>query len=456
MDAISTQSLGSSFLQGFQAADNYFARKKQQDMQQQAFDKNSELQGLRVKQTQQQLDQGEQRLALSAKQLKNYDKKLKQEQAQFELLQSLNQQRLLNAKQANKLAAAQHDRSVKEKKREEVRERGKNNLIRFQLTGDIDWDADQEAADAGIPHMGPSYYLDGQRRKTAMNAEKIVEQVGAGNYDYVNEPEALEIFNHLYADQIQKGLGEWTGPEGIGKQIVGKRLSEFDVGPGGGVVAYVDVSYNDGSTERKPITINRSSNPDDPVKLNNVGQILDDLQGRAFIAKAMDGYLSTGDNLQRAQANVARHRQIASGKTPTITDKTRQIKELMSMKMSQDEAINLVYKNENNDLKNLVAMQKAAALTNSAAEKDLPGKVFADYQRLKSLLSGALPHPMQNNNQAQGAQKKVSREDWRKLVSSMDADGVNITHDANAIHLFRKGDMSGLKAYLNQKYGISQ
>ncbi|EHA1065455.1 hypothetical protein I8Y05_000509 [Aeromonas hydrophila] len=104
----------------------------------------------------------------------------------------------------------------------------------------------------------------------------------------VNDPKFIKVAGTLYQDEVNKGVGD-IDPD-TGKTITAKQLNNIMVSPDGrGVVLGVEVTYDDGSKDVRPVTNNRSSSPDDPPKVIPINDFLKPAYQRAALAKHMIG-----------------------------------------------------------------------------------------------------------------------------------------------------------------------
>lgn len=104
----------------------------------------------------------------------------------------------------------------------------------------------------------------------------------------INDPKFIKAAGTIYRDEVSKGVGD-IDPES-GKTITGKQLSNIMVSPDGrGVVLGVTVTYDDGSTDVRPVTGNRTSSPDDHPKVIPINDFLKPAYQRAALAKHMVG-----------------------------------------------------------------------------------------------------------------------------------------------------------------------
>ncbi|HDO1314706.1 hypothetical protein [Aeromonas veronii] len=107
-------------------------------------------------------------------------------------------------------------------------------------------------------------------------------------HSMVNDPMFIKAAGTLYQDEVNKGVGD-IDPDS-GKTITAKQLNNIMVTPDGrGVVLGVEVTYDDGSKDVRPVTNNRSSSPDDPPKVIPINDFLKPAYQRAALAKHMIG-----------------------------------------------------------------------------------------------------------------------------------------------------------------------
>lgn len=134
----------------------------------------------------------------------------------------------------------------------------------------------------------------------------------------VNDPAFIQAAGTLYQDEINKGVGD-IDPES-GKTIKAKKLSNIMVTPDArGVVLGVEVTYDDGSTDIRPVTNNRTSAPDDQPKVIPLNDFLKPAYQRAALSKHM---ISNVDQLRTALGLTAGPDQ--AGYKKAITDLEKQ------------------------------------------------------------------------------------------------------------------------------------
>lgn len=143
-------------------------------------------------------------------------------------------------------------------------------------------------------YLEPEYAEAGKTFVTY--AGNLVRQAQDGKLDpstpeghaLINDPKFIKAAGTIYRDEVSKGVGD-IDPES-GKTITGKELSNIMVSPDGrGVVLGVTVTYEDGSTDVRPVTGNRTSSPDDHPKVIPINDFLKPAYQRAALAKHMVG-----------------------------------------------------------------------------------------------------------------------------------------------------------------------
>ncbi|MEN3794979.1 hypothetical protein ABDZ38_00485 [Aeromonas caviae] len=100
----------------------------------------------------------------------------------------------------------------------------------------------------------------------------------------INDAKYLEGMDYLYRDEVRKGVGDIDLASG--KTITDKKLANMMITPDGrGLVLGVEVTYNDGSKDVRPVTNNRTSAPDDHPKVIPINDFLKPAFQRAALVK---------------------------------------------------------------------------------------------------------------------------------------------------------------------------
>ena len=100
----------------------------------------------------------------------------------------------------------------------------------------------------------------------------------------INDAKYLDGMDYLYRDEVRKGVGDIDPASG--KTITDKKLANMMITPDGrGLVLGVEVTYNDGSKDVRPVTNNRTSAPDDHPKVIPINDFLKPAFQRAALVK---------------------------------------------------------------------------------------------------------------------------------------------------------------------------
>ena len=100
----------------------------------------------------------------------------------------------------------------------------------------------------------------------------------------INDAKYLEGMDYLYRDEVRKGVGDIDPASG--KTITDKKLANIMITPDGrGLVLGVEVTYNDGSKDVRPVTNNRTSAPGDHPKVMPINDFLKPAFQRAALVK---------------------------------------------------------------------------------------------------------------------------------------------------------------------------
>ncbi|MFQ2667380.1 hypothetical protein ACK3ZY_09660 [Aeromonas caviae] len=147
--------------------------------------------------------------------------------------------------------------------------------------------------------------------------EGILDPTTPEGHAAVNNSDFIKAAGTLYQDEVSKGVGD-IDPES-GKIITGKQLNNIMITPDGrGVVLGVEVTYNDGSKDVRPVTNNRTSALDDHPKVIPINDFLKPAYQRAALAKHMIG---NADQLRTSLGLTAGPDQVGYKKAVTELEK---------------------------------------------------------------------------------------------------------------------------------------
>lgn len=236
--------------------------------------------------------------------------------------------------------------AASEREQARLRELAQAEMIKVTNGGQPDPQVQARIAEAGLPHLTVDFWLQDENVKKNLAGQQLLNDLQqSGDFSAVNRPETLGLLNDIYRDQIEKGIGEVSLTSG--KRIVDKRLSGFMLSPGHstpegsqGVVTKVRVVYEDGTSEEQPITLGRSSDRNDPVAINDVGTMLDDLTGRVKMAEVFSN--------KEFRQSIAHLLPSASADGKNSTTDIKNIQFLTSNGMTFEDAKNTIFMAKNN------------------------------------------------------------------------------------------------------------
>lgn len=305
---MSVSGLAEGFLAGFNTMDRYQRGQKEDERQEREL-------GLRDTMVKQGIEDSNRNYSLrqasfehDKERTKTADEQWKQEfglrQKESEGMQAYRNANLGLAQAAEGRAKQEHEWQVKFRDKQAYQQ---ENLPIIQSG----WQAVAEGKDPGQqfwsvvrdPRAGsfnPERYLE---KDFADSGEVVVKHGGKlmrlaqeGKLDpntpeghaLINDGKFIKSLDTIYQDEVRKGVGD-IDPDS-GKTITGKQLSNIMITPDGrGVVLGVEVTYDDGSKDVRPITNNRTSVPDDHPKVIPINDFLKPAYQRAALAKHMIG-----------------------------------------------------------------------------------------------------------------------------------------------------------------------
>lgn len=340
---------GTGFINGLNTADRISRGRRAQDLQERSLDEATEHRDRRYAL--------ELEGAQATEDYRRKDLEIKQKNADSSAADRRST-RAIQMKNAN-TSASKEAREAKGEQTSALKERAAAEMQRVLTGAEPDLNLAGELKSNKLNHLSVPYWLDDQNVKDNIALRGILQKVGQGDFSQVNTPESLALIENVYADQLNVGAGELSASSG--KAIRKKSLDGLHSAPGGqGIVATLKVMYQDGTTDVKPITLNRSSSPDDQVAINDLGTMLDDVQGRVQLAEVF----SRDDVRQQLQG--ARASLFAADDAKSQTPQMKNIKYLQAQGMDFDEARDLV----------MMAKTNPIQATNNLAGKILESQAF--------------------------------------------------------------------------------
>lgn len=156
----------------------------------------------------------------------------------------------------------------------------------------------QAAQDPRAGQYNPTRYITSEYsdagKAFVQGTGALMRDAEAGKLDWrseegvkrINSQSILKSAGVLYQDEINTGIGG-IDPQ-TGKTIKSKELNRIMVtDDGAGVVLGLKVTYDDGSTAERPVTQNRSTDPNDQPKVIPLSEFVGTGYKRALLSKQM-------------------------------------------------------------------------------------------------------------------------------------------------------------------------
>ncbi|MAT95388.1 MAG: hypothetical protein CME59_22690 [Halioglobus sp.] len=327
---------GSGVMAGYNTVDRSFQRERALDLDEARLAEAS-------KRSDQRDDLARERLAIDQQRLDN--------QAGYQQ-ESLAIQRD-NAANQQDYRQFQMDRTQRAEQMAMLQQRAKAHFQNVLSGGAYDRETDEQAVAMGMPHLSVQYWLNDQNVRDNLALRPMLVNAGKGDFSDLKTEEGMALLHNVYRDQIEQGIGEVSATNG--KQIASKQLISLDAAPRGqGVTASVRVQYADGSSDVKPVTLNRSSAGDDPVSIYSVEEMLDDVQGRVRLAEIFQQ-----EDVRKSLSSALGTFGGADDADSDLPAEAKLIKFYMKMGMSQDEAIAHAKEGKNSPEKMISDMAEA-------------------------------------------------------------------------------------------------
>ncbi|MBE3662192.1 ATPase [Vibrio navarrensis] len=345
--ALDTRGFVDGALQGFQTAEGYYQRKKDNDRR----DKLDEREEQRYQQQQTRLSQ------LDAKSDKRYEEEVAFRNAQTEKEERRYQDRLKNEAaertQRGKLIDLQTDTAnfeLGQKKKLAFMQENmpviQSNLKGFMETGQLDPIFDHEYLKDSA--YDPRRYTP-RVMQAAFDIEATMPKVLDGTISY-RDPAFTKSLGVLLERNVKQGIGD-VDPES-GKKIANKEYLRHDFvadidpkreGDQPGVVIGLKVTYEDGTSQVAPVTEGRKPGASEAAKVIPLDALMKDVTGQLSMAKQF----FTSEHYANLFADKGGKNGDEVGKqwreavTDLEKDRTKAINELMDPTPEQIEALNV-------------------------------------------------------------------------------------------------------------------
>lgn len=137
--------------------------------------------------------------------------------------------------------------------------------------------------------MDPRTYIKPEYREAVKElSTKLDTVIKSGNMAEANSPETIKLFNGVFKDKINSSVGQYD--ETVKSKIASVDFAGFVPAErkDGSVALALQVTYENGAKEIKPMTKGRTSEGDDPVMTYTPKELVGTIKARAMMADMME------------------------------------------------------------------------------------------------------------------------------------------------------------------------
>ncbi len=137
--------------------------------------------------------------------------------------------------------------------------------------------------------MDPRTYMKPEYREAVKGlSAKLDTVIKSGNMAEANSPETIKLFNGVFKDKINSSVGQYD--ETVKSKIASVDFAGFVPAErkDGSVALALQVTYENGAKEIKPMTKGRTSEGDDPVMTYTPKELVGTIKARAMMADMME------------------------------------------------------------------------------------------------------------------------------------------------------------------------
>ena len=137
--------------------------------------------------------------------------------------------------------------------------------------------------------MDPRTYMKPEYREAVKGlSTKLDTVIKSGNMAEANSPETIKLFNGVFKDKINSSVGQYD--ETIKSKIASVDFAGFVPAErkDGSVALALQVTYENGAKEIKPMTKGRTSEGDDPVMTYTPKELVGTIKARAMMADMIE------------------------------------------------------------------------------------------------------------------------------------------------------------------------
>lgn len=137
--------------------------------------------------------------------------------------------------------------------------------------------------------MDPRTYMKPEYREAVKGlSTKLDTVIKSGNMAEANSPETIKLFNGVFKDKINSSVGQYD--EAVKSKIASVDFAGFVPAEreDGSVALALQVTYENGAKEIKPMTKGRTSEGDDPVMTYTPKELVSTIKTRAMMADMIE------------------------------------------------------------------------------------------------------------------------------------------------------------------------
>lgn len=139
--------------------------------------------------------------------------------------------------------------------------------------------------------MDPRTYAKPEARENIKALKSLLGQVAeTGNISELNSPKSIELVNNAFADKINSTVGQYN--ETVKSKVASNKIiSHVPLSEKGEPLRFgfeIEVTYENGMKERKPMTKGRTSDPEDPVMTYTPKEYFGTVNTRAMMADMIE------------------------------------------------------------------------------------------------------------------------------------------------------------------------
>ena len=137
--------------------------------------------------------------------------------------------------------------------------------------------------------MDPRTYLKPEYREAVKGlSTKLDTVIKSGNMAEANSPETIKLFDQVFGDKIKSSVGQYD--ETVKSKIASVNFAGFVPAEreDGSVALALQVTYENGSKEIKPMTKGRTAEGDDPVMTYTPKELVGTIKARAVMTDVIE------------------------------------------------------------------------------------------------------------------------------------------------------------------------